>query len=206
MNKIINFIIIGCIHYQVYGQDELGSILDAVEFKRSAAPLDVTSGLNGESRASELKIAFIDMNRLFTSFHETKTAEDQLNRARAEAKAELDKKIARLQERMDEINSQNSRGRANDRLVQEARDYDKQVADFRANREKVLQQEFVEMRKDIIEKITLVVRRVADQHGVNVIYDRSGMSMGQVPVVFYTKGVFDITDVCIELANSQQDE
>ena len=164
----------------VYAEDELGNILNAAEFKRTSAPVDTTSGLNGESNAAALKIAFIDMNRLFTSFHETKAAEEKLNDARAEAKTELDRKLARLQEMMNEINS---RSRTDDSLVQQARDLDKQIADFRSKREKILQDQFTEMRKAIIDKLNAVVRIVAEEHGLNVIYDRSGMSMGQVPVI-----------------------
>lgn len=182
----------------VYAEDELGNILNAAEFKRTSAPVDLTSGLNGESNAAALKIAFIDMNRLFTSFHETKAAEEKLNDARAEAKSELDRKLARLQEMMNEINS---RSRTDDSLVQQARDLDKQIADFRSKREKILQDQFTEMRKAIIDKLNVVVRKVAEEHELNVIYDRSGMSMGQVPVIIYTRGVFDITEACIEKAN-----
>jgi hypothetical protein len=59
------------------------------------------------------------------------------------------------------------------------------------------------MRKEIINKLNVIVREVATAHQVNVIYDKSGMSMGQVPVVLYTNGVFDITDACIEKARSR---
>lgn len=199
MNRIIALLSVA-IPLAVYAEDELGNILNAAEFKRTSAPVDLTSGLNGESNAASLKIAFIDMNRLFTSFHETKAAEEKLNDARAEAKSELDRKLARLQEMMNEINS---RSRTDDRLVQQARDLDKQIADFRSKREKVLQDQFTEMRKAIIDKLNVVVRKVAEEHELNVIYDRSGMSMGQVPVIIYTKGVFDITDACIEKSNAR---
>jgi Skp family chaperone for outer membrane proteins len=202
MKKIIALLSLA-IPLAVYAEDELGNILNAAEFKRTSAPVDTTSGLNGESNAAALKIAFIDMNRLFTSFHETKAAEEKLNDARAEAKTELDNKLARLQEMMNEINAQNSRGRSDERLLQQARDLDKQIADFRSKREKILQNQFTEMRKAIIDKLNAIVRIVAEEHGLNVIYDRSGMSMGQVPVIIYTKGVFDITDACIEKSNSR---
>ena len=59
------------------------------------------------------------------------------------------------------------------------------------------------MRKKIIDELTVIVREVSDGNGLNVLYDKSGMSMGQVPVIFYTKGVFDITDACIEKAKSR---
>jgi len=198
MKLIKVFIIFVLLPISVFAEDELGNILNAAEFRRTPAPIDATSGLDGESNAAALKIAFIDMNLLFTSFHETKNAEEKLNEARAQAKSELDRKLARLQEMMNQINS---RSRSDDRLVQQARELDKEIADFRSKREKILQDQFTEMRKAIIDKLNAVVRIVAEEHGLNVIYDRSGMSMGQVPVIIYTKSVFDITDACIEKAN-----
>ena len=76
-------------------QDDLGSILNAAEFKKQA-PADPTSGLSGESNAAALKIGFIDMNRLFTEYPATKRAEETLNAERAKAKSELDQRLARL--------------------------------------------------------------------------------------------------------------
>jgi len=179
--------------------DDVSNILGKVELNSTPLP-DTTSAIHGENNAGALKIAFIDMNRLFTSFNETKAAEEKLNEARAQAKSELDRKLASLQEMMNQINS---RSRPDDRLVQQARDLDKEIADFRSKREKILQDQFTEMRKVIIDKLNITVQIVAEAHGLNVLYDRSGMSMGQVPVIIYTKGVFDITDECIDKANAR---
>lgn len=183
----------------VTANDDVSNILGKVELNSTPLP-DTTSAINGESNAGALKIAFIDMNRLFTSFNETRAAEDKLNEAKAQAKSELDSKLARLQEMMNQINS---RSRSDDKLVQQARDLDKEIADFRSKREKILQDQFTEMRKSIIDKLNITVQKVAESHGLNILYDRSGMSMGQVPVVIYTKGVFDITEECIDKANAR---
>jgi Skp family chaperone for outer membrane proteins len=94
-------------------------------------------------------------------------------------------------------------GSARDSLVEDARELDKEILEFRTSREKALQDKFVEMRKKIIEELNLIIREVSEENKLNVLYDKSGMSMGQVPVVVYTKGVFDITDACIAKAKSR---
>jgi Skp family chaperone for outer membrane proteins len=199
--KIKNIlIVIGISLTSIQAQDELGSILDAAEFKKTA-PIDTTSGLQGTSESASLKIAFIDMNRLFTEYPDTKKAEEKLNASRSEAKAELDEKLADLKSLMNQVNQ--TSGARRDQLVEQARTLDKEIADFRTTREKKLQDTFLEMRKEIIKELNIIVNEVAAQNNINVIYDKSGMSMGQVPVVIYTNGVFDITDACIEKARSR---
>jgi Skp family chaperone for outer membrane proteins len=189
-----------CVASTIFAQDELGSIINAAEFKKQA-PVDSTSGLSGESNAGTLKIGFIDLNRLFTEYPATKRAEESLNAERAKAKTELDQRLNRLKSMMSKIDQQS--GSARDSLVEDARELDKEISEFRSNREKTLQDKFVEMRKKIIEELNVIIREVSDAKGLNVLYDKSGMSMGQVPVIVYTKGVFDITDACIEKAKSR---
>jgi outer membrane protein len=180
--------------------DELGSILNAADFKK-AAPADTTSGLGGESNAATLKIGFIDMNRVFTEYPETKLAEETLNADRAKAKNELDQRLSRLKTMMGRIDQ--SSGPNRESLVEQARALDKEIGEFRTSREKILQDKFMEMRKKILDEINVIIRDVANEKSLNVLYDRSGMSMGQVPVVVYTKGVFDITDACIAKAKER---
>jgi outer membrane protein len=186
-----------CVASTILAQDELGSIINAAEFKKQA-PVDSTSGLLGESNAATLKIGFIDLNRLFTEYPATKRAEESLNAERAKAKTELDQRLNRLKSMMSRIEQQS--GSASKSLVEQARELDKEISEFRTSREKSLQDKFVQMRKKIIEELNLIIREVAEENKLNVLYDKSGMSMGQVPVVVYTKGVFDITDACIAKA------
>jgi len=186
-----------CLAYTMLAQDELGSIINAAEFKKQA-PVDSTSGLSGESNAGTLKIGFIDLNRLFTEYPATKRAEESLNAERAKAKTELDQRLNSLKSMMSRIEQQS--GSASKSLVEQARELDKEISEFRASREKTLQDKFVQMRKKIIEELDSLIREVAEENKLNVLYDKSGMSMGQVPVVVYTKGVFDITDACIAKA------
>jgi Skp family chaperone for outer membrane proteins len=174
---------------------DLKSLIEGVEIKRNASS-DSTAGLEGEASAANLRIGFVDMNRLFTSHPKTKAAEAELNRSRAAAKADLDDRLAKLKRLMERI--EQTGGTQKERLVSEARSMDSAISEFRESQEGVLQEKFVEMRKEIIAEITAVVESVSEEHRLNVLLDLSGMSMGQIPVVVYTNNVFDITDACVE--------
>ena len=211
MNKsfskvMVCFIVIGNALHAEEVSDILNSIranpgtFNSAAFSKQATA-DPTSGLNGESNAAALKIGFVDMNRFFTEYPATKRAEETLNAERAKAKSELDQRLARLKAMMAKIEQQS--GAARENSVEQARELDKEISEFRTSREKALQDKFVEMRKKIIDELTIIIREVSNANGLNILYDKSGMSMGQVPVIIYTKGVFDITDACIEKAKSR---
>jgi len=172
----------------------LTSLIEGVEIKRNASS-GSTAGLEGEASAAKLRIGFVDMNRLFTSHPKTKSAETELNRSRATAKADLDERLANLKRLMARV--EQTSGSQKERLLGEARNMDSAISEFRESQERVLQEKFVEMRREIILEITAVVESVAEEHRLNVLLDLSGMSMGQVPVVIYANKVFDITDACI---------
>jgi Skp family chaperone for outer membrane proteins len=183
----------------INAQDDLGSVLKAAESKKEM-PTVTTSRVSVESKPPALKFGFVDMNRLFTGYPATKRAEETLNAERAKAKSELDQRNEKLRDMM--IKLKNLSGSARENLLEQVRAFDKDVSEFRTNREKILQDSFTKMRKKIIDELNIIIKEISDANELNVVYDTSGMSMGQVPVTVYTNGVLDITDACLEMAKS----
>jgi Skp family chaperone for outer membrane proteins len=155
------------------------------------------------------------MNAIFTQYHRTKDAESKLNEARAAAKTELDGRLETLKKAMDEINKLNvdlekpelskdakdKSSKARDQKIAEARNLDREIAEFRGTRERQLQEQFIRMRKDIIDDIMKIVNEQIKNAGYDVVLDKSGMSMGQVPVVIYSKAELDFSKSIIETLN-----
>ena len=123
------------------------------------------------SANAQMKIGILDMNAVFTQYHRTKDAETKLNDARAAAKKELDERLETLKKAMDEINKLNAdlekpelskeakekSTKSRDEKVAEARNLDREITEFRGTRERQLQEQFVRMRKDIIDDIMKIV-------------------------------------------------
>ena len=161
------------------------------------------------------KIGILDMNAIFTQYHRTKDAEAKLNEARAAAKTELDGRLETLKKAMDEINKLNvdlekpelskdakdKASKARDQKIAEARNLDREIAEFRGTRERQLQEQFIRMRKDIIDDIMKIVNEQIKNAGYDIVLDKSGMSMGQVPVVIYSKAELDFSKSIIETLN-----
>lgn len=167
------------------------------------------------SARADVKVGILDMNGIFTQYHRTKDAESKLNDARATAKTELDGRLETLKKAMDEINKLNvdlekpelskdakeKAAKARDQKIAEARNLDREIAEFRGTRERQLQEQFIRMRKDIIDDIMKVVNEQIKNAGYDIVLDKSGMSMGQVPVVIYSKAELDFSKAIIEALN-----
>ena len=167
------------------------------------------------SAKAENKIGTLDMNAIFTQYYKTKDAEAKLNEARAAAKKELDDRLETLKKAMDDINKINAdlekpelskdakdkAGKSRDEKVNDARNLDREITEFRGTRERQLQEQFVRMRKDIIDEIMAVVNAKIKATGFDIVFDKSGMSMGQIPVLIYSRADLDFSKDIVDTLN-----
>jgi len=164
---------------------------------------------------AEMKVGTLDMNNVFTQYHRTKDAESKLNEARAAAKKELDDRLETLKKAMDEINkisadiekpelskdAKEKAAKSRDEKVAEARNLDREIAEFRGTRERQLQEQFMRMRKDIVDDIMKVVTTKVQEAQYDLVFDKSGMSIGQIPVIVYSKESMDFSKDIIDTLN-----
>jgi outer membrane protein len=164
---------------------------------------------------AQIKLGTVDMNQVFTAYFKTKDAEAKINDARAAAKKELDERLETLKKAMDEINKTNQEiekpelskdgkeklSKQRDEKVQEARNLDREIAEFRQTRERQLQEQFMRMRKDIVDDIMKVVNEKVKSAGYDLVLDKTGVSMGQVPVVLYSRADLDFSNEIISILN-----
>ena len=156
---------------------------------------------------AQVKLGTVDMNKVFTEYYKTKDAETKLNEARAQAKKEFDDRMERLKKNMDEITKFNEDinkpelskekkaelQKQLDEKMTETRSLDQNTAEFRQTRERQLQDQFMRMRKDIIDDIMKVVNERVKSTGYDLVLDKSGVSLGQVPVVLYARDDLDFS-------------
>jgi outer membrane protein len=180
------------------------------------AALAIALGVIAPAAHAEIKLGILDMNRVFTEYYKTKDAEKKLNDQRAAAKKEFDDRVETLKTSMDEINKLNLQIEApelsadakdgmlktREEKVAEARTLDREVNDFKGTRERQLQEQFVRMRKDIIDDIMKVVTARITEGGYDLVLDKSGLSAGQIPVVVYSRDDSDFSSEIIEKLNA----
>jgi outer membrane protein len=162
-----------------------------------------------------LKIGTIDMNRAFKEFNKTKDAEAKINDAKNAAKKEYDERADSYKKALDEINNLNkqldSSALSADAKTKLAKDRDDKIAniknmereinEFRQTRERQLQEQALRMREGIVKEITEVVMDKVKTNSLDLVFDKSGMSLNGVPLVMYARDNFDFTNDVVTVLN-----
>jgi outer membrane protein len=156
---------------------------------------------------AQVKIGTVDMNRVFSDYYKTKDAQTKYSDAEKAANDDLNGRVETLKKNMQEISQANSdlqkQNLSKDDLeakrkelqpkIDAARALDREISDFRSSKQKALQDQFLRMRKDIVDDIMKAVNDIVKAKGFDVVFDKSGLSAGAVPVVLYSRDDLDFS-------------
>ena len=162
-----------------------------------------------------MKIGTVDMQRAFKDYNKTKEAEAKINDAKNSAKKEYDDRAEAYKKSLDEINNLNkqleSSALSADKKTQIAKDRDdkianiknmeREISDFRQTRERQLQEQLMRVREVIVKEITDVVMEKVKSNNLDLVFDKSGMSINGVPVLMYSHDNIDFTNDIIAVLN-----
>src|SRR5205085_1748704 len=159
-----------------------------------------------------LKIGTVDMQRAFKEYNKTKEAEVKINDAKNAAKKEYDDRAESYKKALDEINNLNkqleSPALSADKKTQTAKERDdkianiknmeREISDFRQTRERQLQEQLMRVREGIVKEITDVVMEKVKTNNMDLVFDKSGMSINGVPFLLYAPENVDFTSEIID--------
>lgn len=162
-----------------------------------------------------LKIGTVDMQRAFKEYNKTKEAEVKINDAKNAAKKEYDDRAEAYKKALDEINNLNkqleSPALSADKKTQTAKERDdkianiknmeREISDFRQTRERQLQEQLMRVREGIVKEITDVVIEKVKASNLDLVFDKSGMSINGVPFLMYSHDNIDFTNDIIAVLN-----
>src|SRR5205814_8635625 len=162
-----------------------------------------------------LKIGTVDMQRAFKECNKTKDAEAKINDAKNAAKKEYDDRAESYKKALDEINTLNKQldapALSADAKAQKAKERDDKIAniknmereinEFRQTRERQLQEQAMRMREGIVKEITDIVMEKVKANNMDLVFDKSGMSLNGVPVLMYSPDNDDFTNDVVTALN-----
>jgi len=162
-----------------------------------------------------LKIGTVDMQRAFKEYNKTKEAEVKINDAKNAAKKEYDDRAESYKKALDEINNLNkqleSPALSADKKTQTAKERDdkianiknmeREISDFRQTRERQLQEQLMRVREGIVKEITDVVMEKVKTNNMDLVFDKSGMSINGVPFLLYSHDNIDFTNDIVAVLN-----
>lgn len=171
------------------------------------AALLATAGL-----AAELKIATVDLDKVFTAHPKTQAAEGELKKAENAIEEEMDKvvaegraleeEVARLREAArspmltDEARLR-KRGEVEDKVTQ-LQEFQLRARRTQETKLKQLREQLAKTRQGIVEELMKTLSEFARDEGYDLVLDRSGMTMNMVPLAVYASPELDVTDELIE--------
>src|SRR6266550_1555699 len=162
-----------------------------------------------------LKIGTVDMQRAFKEYSKTKDAETKINEAKNSAKKEYDDRAEAYKKALDEINNLNKqldapalsaeaksqKAKERDDKIANIKNMEREISDFRQTRERQLQEQAMRMREGIVKEITDVVMEKVKANNLDLVFDRSGMSINGVPFLMYSHDNIDFTNDIITVLN-----
>ena len=164
---------------------------------------------------STLKIGTVDMQRAFKEYTKTKDAEAKINDAKNAAKKEYDDRADAYKKALDEINNLNKqldapalsadaktqKAKERDDKIANIKNMEREITEFRQTRERQLQEQALRMREGIVKEITDVVMDKVKTNNMDLVFDKSGMSLNGVPVLMYSRDNTDFTTDIISVLN-----
>src|SRR5216110_1625676 len=162
-----------------------------------------------------LKIGTVDMQRAFKEYSKTKDAEVKINEAKNAAKKEYDDRADAYKKALDEINNLNKqldapalsadaksqKAKERDDKISNIKNMEREITEFRQTRERQLQEQALRMREGIVKEITDVVMEKVKASNLDLVFDKSGMSINGVPVLMYSHDNIDFTNDIIAVLN-----
>jgi outer membrane protein len=168
--------------------------------------------------SAELKIGTVDMKKIFESYWRTKEAETKMSETRAMLKRELDERNERRKELQDSIEKLNDEIKkpelSKERAIAKTKERDDKIGEWQSmmrelqayqqEKEKQLADQTLRIRNGIVDEIRKVVDDKVKSAGYDLVFDTSGNSINNVPVVLYAKEAWDFTKDIIDKLNSER--
>jgi len=162
-----------------------------------------------------LKIGTVDMNRAFKEYSKTKEAEKKINDARDAAKKEFDDRADAYKKALEEVNNLNKqldapalsadaktqKAKERDDKINNIKNMEREINEFRQTRERQLQEQALRMREGIVKEITEIVNDRVKTQNMDLVFDRSGMSLNGVPILLSARDNYDFTNDVIAALN-----
>ena len=162
-----------------------------------------------------MKVGTVDMNRAFKEYNKTKDAEAKINEAKNAAKKEYDERAETYKKALDEINKLNqqletpalsadaktAKAKERDEKITSIKNMEREINEFRQTRERQLQEQALRMREGIVKEITDVVLEKVKSNNLDLVFDKSGMSLNGVPILMYSRDTVEFTNDIITVLN-----
>ena len=183
--------------------------------KRIFAALMLALTMTVALHAAEVKIAVVDIKKVFDEYEKTKTVEIKLNQQAEvfrEYSAQLEQQYKNIRKQYEDArdDSQNIAYSAAERenkrlkaqqLYESLMLKEQELKSYRESRQTQIRDMSAKLREEVIDEIRRAVHNKAVLEGYTIVIDKSGKSMSDVGFVIYVQPNLDITESVIQDLN-----
>ena len=168
--------------------------------------------------AQEIKVATVDMQRLLKDYYRTEEAQQELNERQAllgKSNNEKQQQIQVLEEEMTTLRKQLEDPSLNEvkkkeiyqQLQLKQQDgiaMSRSLKEYLERKRRQVNEEMQRQMRGILEEISQLLEEKAKAEDYDFVYDKSGNSRSQVPVILYSKDAYDITESLLKELNKSK--
>ena len=183
-----------------------------MDLRKLLAWATVAASVASAGAAAELKIATVDLDKVFTAHPKTQAAEAELKKSEEGVQEEMDQIVAEgrgLQEAVAKLREAaknpllteearlQKRDEAEEKLT-ELQEFELRARRTQETKLKQMREKVLKSRQAIVDELMAAVNHFAEAGGYDLVLDKSGMTMNAVPMVAYSNPALDVTDKLIE--------
>ena len=183
-----------------------------MDLRKILALATVAASVASAGAAAELKIATVDLDKVFTAHPKTQAAEAELKKSEEGVQEEMDQIVAEgrgLQEALAKLREAaknpllteearlQKRDEAEEKLT-ELQEFELRARRTQETKVKQMREKVLKSRQAIVDELMAAVNHFAEAGGYDLVLDKSGMTMNAVPMVAYSNPALDVTDKLIE--------
>ena len=183
-----------------------------MDLRKILALATVAASVASAGAAAELKIATVDLDKVFTAHPKTQAAEAELKKSEEGVQEEMDQIVAEgrgLQEAVAKLREAaknpllteearlQKRDEAEEKLT-ELQEFELRARRTQETKLKQMREKVLKSRQAIVDELMAAVNHFAEAGGYDLVLDKSGMTMNAVPMVAFSNPALDVTDKLIE--------
>jgi len=174
--------------------------------------------LSASAQVPAGRIVTVDLNKVFNDYYKTPIAQAKLKETVDSYTKEQDEMMASYKKGIDELNTlreeqekseytaevREQKRKAVAEKLAETQKLQRDIEEYRASHQKILQEQTQRMRQTILKEINDVITKEAQDQGYQLVLDKSGNTLNGVPAVIYSQDSMEITVDILKILNKNQ--
>ena len=174
----------------------------------------------GAASAQKLKLASVDMQRLFNEYHRTAEQQQEINIERARIQKEnnerleeirkIEESLATIRKELEDPNLSDKRRKdlmdESQRKFEDGNHAHRTRQEFLKRRNKTLNEKMVKRMRGILNEIKQLIEEKATAGDYDYIFDSSGNSNQGTPFLLYASETTDLTEMLLKELNADAEK